>query len=333
MSAIVNASPLGLSVSPPKAVSANNLFQRGVLMASVGCAALSLTLPFKVSGALGLRTLAFVSSATSCKGHWSQDSLTTRLIKCAKLAAVTLGVVAVVVARPLLMVASLVADIGIQAIGAGRALLQRDWEKSLVNGGMLGVDVLVVSGLLTGSWALMATASAVSALVLAGAAIRTAIYAKNRDDIFEVWCLASLSVISIMGALKAAEIYKTVPKTSHYSITNTHDHEIIFKDNYGNIVARAQPGETVEFNVPCKDLSPIYTQVPSNDGKYPDRSVIAGYHISGEMVDNSGHVIEKINFLSKYSDVEKYVIKASLAEEDFPYLPVGGTAIVTKEIA
>lgn len=314
----------------------NRTIQRGLLGLSVVFATLSLLPPLKFVGSLALRSSSFLSATTICAEKWAKSDLLSKMTKCAKVAVVALGIAAVAASKSMLLVAALTADIGLQAIEIGKSIYHSDYAKTAIHAGVLAVDAFTLAAALTASWPLMTTAAAISALMLTGATIKAACEALTSGDCFEAWCYGTLALLNVISAFKIAEISRSVAVTSHYKVTNTHEHDLVFKDAKGNIIITAKPGETVTFEVATDKTSPNYVLVPiynQTTQKTDYHHIIVGYKVYGSVVDAQGNVIEKDTFLSKYSDYEKRISQEAMPAKDFPTLPVSGSVIVGRQLA
>src|SRR5262249_37330999 len=103
---------------------------RGLLVVTVAASILSLIPPLRLLGAMITRSVALLSSTLHCADKGSKDHLFTRV---ARVGAVAVGLAALVVASPVMLVASLAADIGLQAIEMVRAFRRGEIGKGLAH--------------------------------------------------------------------------------------------------------------------------------------------------------------------------------------------------------
>lgn len=161
---VIPASPRQQDDIPVAQETPTTPLQKVLLVATVGCAALSLIPPFRLAGSLALRGIALLSSILNSEETWAKNDTLGSILNYFKVAVVTFGIVALVAASPMLMVASLAADIGFQAIQMARCIYKGEYSKALIHFGVIVIDSLALAGIVTGSWQLMVAAAAVSAV-------------------------------------------------------------------------------------------------------------------------------------------------------------------------
>jgi hypothetical protein len=173
----------------------NKVMQKSLLVLTVACAALSLIPPLRVAGSLALRGVALLSSILNSKYNWEQSDLISRITGCFKIALVSLGIVALAAASPILLVATLAADIGVQSIEMMRCLQKGEYSKALTYFGVIVIDTLALGSIVTGSWQVMAVAVSVSATAMLALAFGTWFNAKEDSDKIDIVCYIALHII------------------------------------------------------------------------------------------------------------------------------------------
>lgn len=260
------------------------------LIMTFACAIISIVPPVRIVGSLLGRGLALMSRTFDLGYESNKRTFTNweKALEISKLGAIALGFIAVAVASPILIVASLAADAGMQAIELVKALYKGDKTKALMHLGLLAIDTLIITAIAAASWKLMIAAAAVSAAVLIILAAKLAYSAKNEREFVDSMCYLGLAALGITSAVQVAEITKQVPVKEHYTVTNTRNHCAKFHDTTGKT-----------YYVPV-----------GKSAQFFDRP---GYYWNG------GQFTSK----SDYVEYGTVVLQRSLPVEDFANLAVG----------
>lgn len=184
----------------------NTTARRGLLILTVACAALTLIPPFKLGASIAMRSVSFLTSSLNCAENWNSDSDLGKFAKICKIAIVTLGIVALAISMPVLLVVSLVADIGLQAIAVLKAISDGDGRKALTHFSILVIDAFGLAAMLTGMWELMVAAASVTALALLVLAIKVGMDGSynNMENGVDAFCYAALSAFGVYTAVTNA---------------------------------------------------------------------------------------------------------------------------------
>lgn len=269
----------------------SKVLEKSLLVTSVVFAAMSLVPPLRLAGALALRGVALLSSILNSEKNWKKDDLFSQIMNCSKIAIVALGIIALAVASPMLMVASLAADIGLQAIEMGRCIKKGEYTKALIHFGVMVIDTLALSAIAAGSWKLMVAAAAVSGFGMLILAIGVGAKAKNASDAIDVLSYAAFSAISFAGAFEMSEFWGNVKtKDANYD-------EARYFDSRGR---------------------PI---------QYPRKASYMIDHSKTEYFNNGERVLNPV-----HAEWDYQITQHALDPALFPTVPVGGPAIVTKEL-
>ncbi len=146
--------------------------QRGLLIATAGCAILSAIPPCRLAGNLAVRSIALLSSGVNGVEGWKREGKIGHIVQFSKIAIVALGLVGAIAASPFLLKASLVCDTALQVFELGRALHKGEGKRALYHLVAIVINSAILVALSVGSWQLMVTAAAVSALVMFALACR-----------------------------------------------------------------------------------------------------------------------------------------------------------------
>lgn len=147
-------------------VNYHSKIHKGLLLLTTALAILGAIPPLRLFASIALRATALLSSTTACVDNWKADTTFEKIMKVAKMTGVALGLAGMAAASPLVLIASLAADVGIQALEMVKAFYKGEDGKGCIHLGMLIVDVLALAGLIVGSWELMVAALAVSILAM-----------------------------------------------------------------------------------------------------------------------------------------------------------------------
>lgn len=291
--------------------------QKSLLGLTVVCAILATIPPLRLVGSLALRSLSLLSSGVNCVNAWKQEGILGRISKIAKVAIVGLGLGALIVASPLLIVASIAGDLGLQIFETAKAIYNKDVEKALCHASFIVIDTLVLAAIVVGSWQLIVTAAAVSATVMFGFATKSFLMFDKKtttrekaSDIFDSLCYFSLMSLGIVNAITTAHIKENQATKASYEIKNNKKTEMVFYDRKGHVVARAKPGETVSF------------ELKGDEMEYRDATIF-GYY--GKC--------ERQAYDPIHADFEDVVIQNAIPVSEIPLVPLGGNQIVTEDFS
>lgn len=153
----------------------NGAVQRGLLILSVACGILTLIPPLRVAGSVAARAVAFISSVHLCSDKWHKEDMFGRIIKCATVAGVMTGIVAIAASFPLLITISLIMDIAAHTFAIIKVIKEEGFSQGgfqgLLHLSIIVVDILTLSAMLLGSWELLVAAAAVSVVAMVSMAI------------------------------------------------------------------------------------------------------------------------------------------------------------------
>lgn len=296
------------------------IIQRGLLVLTVACSAMSLIPPLRFAGSLVTRSVAFLSTSSLCAYSWSKDN-NFGLTSYVKLTAVTLGIIGVATSSSLLIVTSLIADLGLQSFNTLKAVYQGEYGKALMHTGVTVINSLALAAVVTGSWPLMVTAAAVSAAAMLAIAIKVSMNAQSSGDAIDVACYSALAVLGAASAVSAAELYSHRATEAHFMMSNNKDCIITLYGSGGRIVGQLNPGETKEIIVPVEHCG-------NNVFGGPNDSWLGDSLIRTSPVKGLAFGIEADSYT-----YDSTMIQAALSSAEFPTLPVTGTAIFTEEFA
>ncbi len=229
--------------------------QRGLRVMAIACAALSLIPPLRLPSALAAHSLILLSTSLSCTQR--ADSKWGRFVQFSRVGISALGIVAIGAGLPVLIAASLTADIGIQAISAFKAAANGKKNEALMHVAIIVIDALALAGILAGSWQLMVAAAAISAFVMVLFAIKVGRQIKNRTDydgIIDALSYAALAGVGIASAATTARIATERPTKAHFSLHNRSSHTQTYRGDHGKTIIVLAPGEKADVTVPYKDL-------------------------------------------------------------------------------
>jgi len=258
------------------------------------------------------------------KQHW-----TDRAMDLSRVAIVALGIAGVAAASPALIIASLAADIAYQIIEAGKANNEMNVGKFLMHCSFVVIDTLALAAFVAGSWQVMVTAAAVSAVVLIGFALSQMNPDMTGNDICRLWLYTALSLVTLWSAIDTAKLTGTFKTNSKFTYQNTTDKEIVMFDKWGHKVVTVQPGETVSFEIPFKNTlqHSSYTAIPNPNGGFPTMiPTKTGSYL--QVVSFDGKEALETTKLNAFAiDKVNIVTQQPLPVKDFPTLPIGGNVI------
>ncbi len=166
------------------------------LVATTGLAIACLVPGARQVSSLALRSVAFFSSSAMCADSWDQVGVVGKILSVARIGVVTLGLAGAALAKPVLYIAALASEVGLQALEVGKALYDHDLERGLKHLGVLAIDTLMLAGIVTGGAPLVEVASWISMLALI--AIGSVAFASaevNRDP----WAIVDGCCYAILG--------------------------------------------------------------------------------------------------------------------------------------
>ncbi len=266
--------------------------QKILLGMTAVCAILSCIPPFRLGASLGMRSISLLSVGIS-KPPAGQGG---PFIKAAKLAVVALSIVAVAASMPMLIVASIAADMGLQILEGARALYKGDCGKAGMHAIILVIDTLALAGVILGSWQLMvaaATVSAVAIFVLTAIASATG----HGDDAFFYLILMAANVATAATIGEVRGITKTVVIKNDDPTGKL----IVMKPVGPGVVAESAPGQDVTIH----------------NNSYVRYNVI---HVS-----STGETRAE-NFM-----VPDEVYRTAISSQELPALPLGGSVLKAVE--
>lgn len=316
--------------------SVKNAVQKGLLVLTVATSIISVIPSLRLAGGLATRSITLLSSTLDCvkdpaaKEHW-----TNRLASYAKVAIVALGLAGLAAASPVLLIASLASDIGLQAIEMLRSVHKGETGKALAHFAMIAIDSLALGAVLAGSWQLIVAASSVNAFVMFGFAIATYpdfLASIECADLIEPICYLSLGLLGIFTAIGSAKYSHRVKTNSRFSLKNTTEDMLTLFDKNGQPVATIKPGETVSFEVPYKDTLQYQTikAYPGANGSVIVVPHYEGSYLQGVYVNQNGQGLNNTKFDAIGID-SKEIITPPLSSEHYSKLPIGGNVVITPE--
>lgn len=284
---LVNASTPQWSIEKKRTAA-----QKALLGMTAVCAILASIPPLRLGASLAMRSVSLLSVGISKTPEGQEGPF----VKAAKLATVALGIVALAASMPMLMIASLAADIGLQIIEGARAIYQGDFAKAAMHATILVIDTLALAGLIVGSWQLMIAAASVSAaamLVLASVAGASG----HVDEMFAYWALMGANIATTFTIGESTRTMKTVVIKND----DPNGKMIVMKPVGPGIVAESAPGQDVVIH----------------DNSYGRYNVI---HVSqtGETRTEVFHVPEEIHH-------------GPISCHDMPQLALGGNVLKSIE--
>jgi hypothetical protein len=189
--------------------------KKGLLVAALACGVLAAIPPLRLAGVLAGRLIFVLSSLLYLGENHSKENWTGRLVNISKVALITLGLIAIAIASPLFLIASLTGDIALQTFEIGRAIQGRNQTKFLLHLSILIIDTLALSSFLLGSLELLIAATCVASFAM----IVSAGYAYKKGMRFEAICYFGLAVLGSATALKVGpSIVRLKPRASSHVI-------------------------------------------------------------------------------------------------------------------
>jgi hypothetical protein len=252
--------------------------QRVLFVASVACGIIAAIPPLRLVGSLMMRSVALISSSLGYAQCGPEES---RLTKIAKIAIVALGLIALMASTPILLIVSLAADIGLQAIELVKAAMNKEMFKVFAHVSVIVINTLVLAAIATGLWEVMVVATAVGALAMLLFALKAAVEAEGLKGLpgklasVDVMCYFALSALGVATAYSIAELSRTGYKVK-FQVKNSQEKETLYLyDKEGNRVATIAPGETVTKAVDIADT-------------------LSGLQLKGIVVNEQGSIVNEL---------------------------------------
>lgn len=140
--------------------------QKSLLVATTACVAISLIPTCRLIGMFSLRATSLITAIVNSATDWANTDTLGRVAKCAKIAAIILGIVAVALISRILIIASIAMDLGIQLMETIKAICIDNTKKALTHLGIMVVDALLLAATITLKWPFMVAAAAINAVVM-----------------------------------------------------------------------------------------------------------------------------------------------------------------------
>jgi hypothetical protein len=296
--------------------------QRGLLGLTVITSILSLIPRVRLIGAIATRTVGLLSVSVECSSGYGKKNWQQHALDGSKVAVVALGLFAVAVASPLLIMAGLTADIALGAVETVRAAFNDDQFRAGIHAAVSVISGLSLVAIAIGSWEFMVAAALTSAVVLA--IMMSEALSKGHNDngaAFEGVCLCILANISLAGAFAIGKITHTAKTDSHFTLENKGDQPMNVFDKNGKLLGILAPGESREFCIPYKDtLQKLgYYVIPDGNGNYNYIATRKGSYLQTTFDDGKSSLIgaSKIN-------TKEVVLKPPMSPSEFPTVPLAG---------
>ncbi len=126
--------------------------------------------PLHIAGALIMRAVALIISCQTVAYPHQPHTQESLFLKILKIVTILLGITAIVVCSPFLMIVSLSIDVCYQVLKGVKALYNKEYRQAAWHWSIFLIDVIVIAGLVLGSWKLLAVAAIVNAVVMAAIA-------------------------------------------------------------------------------------------------------------------------------------------------------------------
>ncbi len=281
------------------------------LVATAGLSIASVIPGARQVSSLALRSVAFFSSSAICADGWDQLDRIDRFLSVAKIGVVALGFVGVVLSKPVVFVAALASEVGLQVLEIGKALYERDLEKGLTHLGILAIDSFMLAGVVTGSWPLITTAAALSAAAMTGFFLKALAEGEKNNDpwrSFDGVCYAILGATSLVSSIQVSKRVIEGNERAPFRFTNNKDTDVSIYDKKGHLLGTLKPGESGVFETRiyrCGEREVLIRTVDANG------------------VQDGSRV--------KIHDQDVYLPKKTIPPmkpHKFPTLPLGGTLVV-----
>lgn len=293
------------------------------LVGTVALSTLSLMPPYRLASSIALRTVAFLTTSLSCLNRGSDKNPANRILPFAKMAVIGLAIAGVAAASPLAILASMIGDIGYNALEAGKTLYNKDVYNGLTYAAVMVIDSLALTGIALGSWPFMTAAAAISAATMGVFAMASL----DKGDKLKAVCYAALMALGLTTAWKISEW--SIPARVQFDVSNRTDGPLSFYNKRGELIATLQPGEKRTLDVPTLDakrdiMGDRYILRLKGDQPFIEGTqgtVWFGRSLGGRWIEH-----DRDNWKAG-----KIITQEALAPHLFPTVPVGGTAIAAKE--
>lgn len=285
--------------------------QRGLLVLATCAAIIASIPPLRFAGSLIGRGIAVISSINNYTLRRNENRMpgikpiiyiTDHVLKAAKVGAVVAGAIGVAFSAPVLITASLVADVALQTFEFLKTLIRGEEINAGIHFAMLIVNVVMLFAVTTASWPWIVTAAVTSSLAMFAMAFLTLGSMKRDDETVDIICYFTLAALGIFNAFMIAEYRTKTIANTNFKIKNDTRFNIRVYPKYGdeNLVGNVASGETLTFTL--------------------DGDKYAVYCVSDGP--------ESIGF--RYADSQGYgpdQIRPALDAQLFPTLPIGSTAV------
>jgi hypothetical protein len=211
------------------------------LSASVVCSFLSVIPSYRYQASMATRSVALIGSLHSMM---DAKNVLSSVAKCARVGCIALGMYAVAVSMPHLVVASLAADVGLRMIEA----FVGDGKFPPLH--VIALDLAMIAAITRESLPFMITANVINLFVMVGYLhYSLEKICSLQGNEYEILCHL------ILTALNLVSMFQIIGKGYRYGhcqflIQNDKDHELFFRDKNGVIVGSAKPGEQASFTLP-----------------------------------------------------------------------------------
>ncbi len=288
--------------------------QRGFLVCSVALSALSIVPSLRLPAALALRSIACLSSV-SIAGKRALTASHPRLVDylddIKKIAIVALGLTGLILASPLLLMISIVAETALQAFACIKAFYYQNYERGFIHLGLFIVGALTIGATVSGAWPVIVTAAVVNAIVMVGIMLKVA-SETNFDHPYENWielaCYTLLAMVSLTAAGMSAEVHEQRISSGNFKITNDSDKSMTIVGRDGKPLDTIEPHQTKEITVPIQDFAyyrRVFGYIEGND--------------------------QKIEFVRDSYNFETSYYQSPVPAHEIPTVPVSGAVLATEE--
>lgn len=296
--------------------------QKGLLIAIVVCAALSLHPTFRLVGSLATRSTALLTTSSLCADRWSQETNLGRLAFGVKILTIATGGVGMAAGSLLLILASLIGDLSYQGFKTAKALYQGAYGKALMHTSVIGINSLVLTALATGSAPLMITAAALSAVAMLAIALKVGRNANTRGQGVDTICYVALAIIGAASALSVAEIHRYTATEAHFRVKNEGEALLTLYGRKSRVVGEVNPEEAKELIVPVE-----------NCGRYGIFGGPNSWTQLGDSAIRTTRDLPTVALRANFYTYETTLLKAGMPVSNFPTLPIAGAIIFTDEMA
>lgn len=312
----------------------NRTIQKGLLVTATATSVLSLIPGLRLAGALATRSIVLLSSVSHAVSEGHRTSALGRMADYSRIAAVGLGLIGMATVKPMLIIASLATDIGVQVIEMAsqlRVAIHGDDDalgRIALHGSIIVVDSLMLAGIVTGSWPFLAVAAGVNMLVMAGISISAMNKDSNREEVLEPLCYYALMLLNFVSLLSVVQLTSRHYTDSHFNYENQSDERIVIIDQHGKQIVAVEPHEKASFTVPYRDTMhhTSYAAMPTGDS-YSVIPVSKGSYLYAVTLEE-GSIVSMHKCNATQIDTAQQVLKPTLAYEDFPTLPLGSPSVV-----